>query len=211
MLKELAGLISNEIKKGLPGRDMQYRMAPAGRLMTDPVVKDKQDAGVLILLYPSGKAVNLVLIKRTDYPGVHSGQISFPGGKSEPQDKDICLTAIREAEEELGIGLQQIGLIGMLTELHIPVSNITVFPVIGYLEKKPVFNPDTSEVDHVIEVELDELLYPGNVRYTCQEIMSVKTKIPYYNIYGHRIWGATAMIISEFIEVISRGGLRCQE
>jgi 8-oxo-dGTP pyrophosphatase MutT (NUDIX family) len=210
MLRELAECISKEIKKGLPGREIQYRMAPAIRLMTDPFLKNKQDAGVLILFYPSKHPVNLILIKRTDYQGVHGGQISFPGGKSEPRDKDICQTAIREAEEELGIDLQKIRLIGMLTELHIPVSNITVIPVIGYLEKKPVFKPGASEVEYVIEVELEELLNPGNVKYSYRKIMSVRTKIPYYDIYSHRIWGATAMIISELIEIINRGGLSHQ-
>jgi 8-oxo-dGTP pyrophosphatase MutT (NUDIX family) len=184
--------------------EIQYRMAPSKRIQTAWSQRDHQDAGVLILLYPSGSKINTVFIKRTDYPGIHSGQISFPGGKSEQDDKNICLTAIREAEEELGLDLQQIHVIGLLTRLHIPVSNITVYPVIGYIDSKPSFHHDRTEVDYVIETDLDELIKPGSMKYTFMEILSENVRVPYYDVSGNRIWGATAMILSEFIEILTR-------
>ena len=207
----LAEHIRQQINKGLPGTAVQYRMAPARRIQIEGVQRDHKNAGVLILLYQSGKGISLVFIKRTDYPGIHSWQISFPGGKSEQNDRDICLTAIREAEEELGIDLKQINVIGMLTRLHIPVSNITVYPVIGFIEYKPSYHPDRTEVDHVIEVEVDELLRPENVKYADMEIRSEIISVPYYDIYGEKIWGATAMILSEFIEILTRRRMFHQE
>jgi len=201
---KLANLIQAEVQKGLPGTDYQYRMAPSIRMPVDHVPRDPVDAGVLILLYPSGQTICTVFIKRADYQGIHSGQISFPGGKSEPADKNIIQTAIREAEEELGIDLQQIHFTGTLTQLYIPISNTSVFPVIGYIENIPSFHPDSKEVDYVIEVVIDELLKPGNVKCSDMEIRSENIRVPYYDISGEQIWGATAMILSEFIEIINR-------
>ena len=193
----------SEISKGLPGKEVQFRMAPEVRLNINDELQPK-DAGVLILLYPAKGSVFTVLIQRTDYPGVHSGQVSFPGGKYEPEDKDIEYTSIRETEEELGISLEYIGVLGRLTNLHIPVSNIMVYPLIGFINYRPVFNPDRKEVDDIIEVKLDDLLDPGIIRYSTRQILDRETKVPYYSINEKQVWGATAMIISEFLELIRR-------
>jgi len=176
-------------------------MAPEVRQDINDELQPK-DAGVLILLYPVKGSVYTVLIKRTDYPGVHSGQVSFPGGKYEPADKDIDFTAIRETEEELGISLEHLEVLGRLTELHIPVSNIMVYPLIGFIRFRPVFRPDRTEVYDILEVNLSELIRPGIIGYSTRQILGRETSVPYYNIQEKQVWGATAMIISEFLELI---------
>ena len=186
-------------------------MSPEIRFPLTPVHRDPKDAGVLILLYPVDGKVTTVLIKRTDYPGVHSGQISFPGGKMEDMDSDISATSIREAEEELGIDLREMNTIGRLTELHIPVSNFTVYPLVSYLKERPVFNPDRIEVDHLIEVCIEDLMKPGIIKYTWREILSEQSRVPYFDLEGRQLWGATAMILSEFLDLISRSEKNHQE
>jgi len=203
MLISLAASIKSEIGKGLPGQIVQYRMSPEVRLNINDELPPK-DAGVLILLYPARESVYTVLIQRTDYPGVHSGQVSFPGGKYESDDRDIDHTAIRETEEELGIDLEDIEVLGSLTKLHIPVSNIMVYPLIGFIKYRPEFNPDSTEVDGIIEIRLDDLLDPGIIGFSNRQIFERETRIPYYKINERQVWGATAMIISEFLELIRR-------
>ncbi len=203
MLFRLAASIKSEINKGLPGTQAQFRMAPEERLNINDELPPKK-AGILILLYPLNGSVYTVLIQRTDYPGVHSGQVSFPGGKYEPDDKDIDFTALRETEEELGIVLEDVEVIGRLTKLHIPVSNIMVYPLVGYIKYRPAFRPDRTEVDDIIEIKLDDLLDPRIMRHSTRLILDRETRIPYYKIHEKQVWGATAMIISEFLELIRR-------
>lgn len=205
MITGLAEAIISEISNGLPGEEVQYRMAPETRLEVTNELPPV-DAGVLILLYPSGETVCTVLIKRTDYQGVHSGQVSFPGGKHESGDRDIIATAIRETEEELGIGLENCTLVGSLTRLHIPVSNSTVYPHIACTGYRPAFCPDSKEVEGILEISLPELMQPACIRYTSRHILGRRTRVPYYDINNRQVWGATAMIISEFIELIKRSG-----
>lgn len=198
----LAGALRSEIKKGLPGSKAQWRMAPKQRQGPGTKGSGGRDAGVLILLYPAGEKICMVLIRRTDYPGVHSGQVSFPGGKFEPEDRNLEYTSIRESEEELGIGLGDIEVLGNLTSLYIHVSDITVYPLLGRLPYRPVFDPDPVEVNRVIEVPVGKLVRPGIVSQMQHESQPVL--VPYYNLEGNRVWGATAMILSEFIELIRR-------
>jgi len=191
------------MENGLPGAEFQYRMAPGLRLRINPS-KNARKAGVLMLLYPYRNTVFTVFMKRTRYPGAHSGQISLPGGKMEQQDNDITSTALRESEEEIGIRSDQVHVVGYLTELHIPVSNMLVYPVIGTYPERPDFQIDQSEVEYLIESPLVELLKPGTRKSMLRLILLKRDIVPYYNIQGHHIWGATAMIISEFAELLHR-------
>jgi 8-oxo-dGTP pyrophosphatase MutT (NUDIX family) len=135
---------------------------------------------------------------------MHSGQISLPGGKMEKSDSDVAETALREAEEEIGIKRNDVSILGYLSQLFIPVSNMLVFPVIGYISYKPVFNPDLVEVNGVIETPIDEFLREGVVQNKTEKILSMDVTVPFYNINGNHIWGATAMIISELTELLWR-------
>ncbi len=136
-MNDFAILLKAEILKGLPGTEVQWQMASSDRMLRNfPRVpgKNARIAAVLILLYPYKESVYTVLIQRHDYIGVHGGQISLPGGKKEPSDENIIMTAVREANEETGVDPEQIEIIGTLTPLSIPVSNMIVYPVVGWIK-----------------------------------------------------------------------------
>ena len=150
------------LKSDLPGGQAQQRMAPDLRLENNRGTY--QNAAVMILLYIKDGSWHIVLMKRPEYAGAHSNQISLPGGKSEAGDNDLVETALRESKEELGIDEDRIRVLGKLSRLHIPVSGIEVLPVIGYYPETPVFYPDSNEVAYLIEARLDDLLHPRNSR-----------------------------------------------
>jgi 8-oxo-dGTP pyrophosphatase MutT (NUDIX family) len=202
--------LKSELKKELPGKAIQYRMAPSERVH-DVFPFEKNDltltGSVIILIFPKNKKINIVLIQRTTYPGVHSDQISFPGGKSEKGDRDLIDTALRETNEEIGIPVKDIRILGTLTPLFIPVSNIIVYPVVGCISYKPDFKTDKAEVKFLIEPPLNYLLRPDIIEKKIMIIQNTKVRVPYFNFNGKHIWGATAMILSEFLEVIKRNEL----
>jgi 8-oxo-dGTP pyrophosphatase MutT (NUDIX family) len=201
--------IKNKLAGPLPGISSQLKMASMRRLMQDGKIVipgDVRKSGVLVLFYPEKGQIYLVFIKRTEYPGVHSGQISFPGGGMENGDKDMVATALREAEEEIGVDRNSVIPIGMLTELFIPPSNYLVTPVVGYTLDRPDFRPDPDEVDRILEISLDDLL--GHQTIQEQEITifpAVKLKAPCFYVDGNVIWGATAMMLNELIDLINQG------
>jgi 8-oxo-dGTP pyrophosphatase MutT (NUDIX family) len=159
---------------------------------------------VLILLYLKEEEWYLVLMKRTEYPGVHSKQVSLPGGLHEPTDPDLSSTALRETHEETGISHENVRLLGQLSKLEIPVSGIEVSPFIGYYQGVPEFNHEPGEVSYLIEVPLRELRDPENIMEDLRTIHCKLVKVPYYALQGEKVWGATAMILSEFTEILRR-------
>lgn len=202
--------LGEEISKGLPGTEVQWAMASSDRFIKDfPRVprKDSAMAGVLILLYPYKGKILTAFIQRPDYEGVHGGQISFPGGKREEKDIDLVSTALREATEEIAIVPEEIEIIGTLTPLYIPVSNIVVTPVAGWVSHRPDFKPDPGEVEFIIEAELDLFLDYSIVRTRPWTISGEEIDIRYFDYEGHVIWGATAMILHELLAIINRAGL----
>jgi 8-oxo-dGTP pyrophosphatase MutT (NUDIX family) len=201
--------LHSSLKGPLPGLPAQIEMATVARMLRNGKITIPDDArkgGVLILFYPfDGHQVNLVLIKRTEYPGVHSGQISFPGGSWEEGDADMIATALRETEEEIGVNKNSVKVLGKLSELFIPPSNFLVTPVIGYLSDKTTFKPDYNEVDKILEISMKELLNDDSRQEKEINIFpSVKVRVPCFYIDGNIIWGATAMILNELIKLISR-------
>jgi 8-oxo-dGTP pyrophosphatase MutT (NUDIX family) len=192
-----------ELGKPLPGVEAQLRLSPPGRL---PVSNKKppKDSAVLILLYSVGIKLLTVFIKRAEYDGVHSGQVGLPGGMCEITDIGLKNTALRETMEELGVASTQIEIIGSLTSLHIPVSNIRVYPFIGICQNRPDFKPDPHEVRYIIETHIEELLDRKNEKFKIMSVGENDIEIPYFDIRGDHIWGATAMIVSEFLEIVRR-------
>jgi 8-oxo-dGTP pyrophosphatase MutT (NUDIX family) len=166
--------------------------------------KDARTAAVLILLYPDRDSVYTVFMQRHDYAGVHGGQISFPGGKQESSDKDIIQTAIREAEEETGVDPARISILGTLTPLFIPVSNMIVTPVVGWSDEKPVFNHQPEEVVYLIYSDVRRLLDPSIVKTKPFKIRGELLDIKYFDYERHIIWGATAMILHELLVILRR-------
>jgi len=203
---ELIDHLERAMKKELPGFAGQRRMAPLSRQHPSEYEIDDSTriSGVLILLYPQNKTVNTVFILRPQYEGVHSGQVAFPGGKREESDKDITATALREAEEEVGVDRNLVTPIGKLTELYIPPSKALVTPTVGFTEKRPDFVPQPSEVADILESPIEHFLNEGNMGNVDMEVRGgVLKDVPYYNLNGHKIWGATAMMLSEFTNILN--------
>jgi 8-oxo-dGTP pyrophosphatase MutT (NUDIX family) len=198
-------ILEQELKRPLPGIEAQLKMAP-GMRRPESGEQPPRNAGVLILIYPHERQLFTVFIKRTEYDGVHSGQVSFPGGIYEEEDGSLMQTALREAMEETGLAASAVAVVGELTPLHIPVSNVNVHAFVGITESRPEFKHDPVEVQYLIEESLDELLNKSNYKTRTMLIFGNDVKVPYYDLGGNQVWGATAMILSEFLEVMRRSG-----
>ncbi len=160
-------------------------------------------SGVLLLLYPVGEDLFMVFIQRPEYGGVHAGQISLPGGKQEPDDPDLTTTALRESKEEVGIVPERVRILGKLSDLYSPPSRYLVSPFVGYCSTRPEFVKDPAEVEEIIEVKICDLFSESAYQVTRHKVgLGIQIKAPAFVVNGHVIWGATAMILSEFKEVI---------
>ncbi len=199
--------LTENLRKPLPGFDIQYQMAPVTRV--EQLVYNNNDippknSAVLALLYPEKGETMLVLMKRATDQSVHSGQISFPGGQAEPNDKNDAATALRETREELGINSSRVHILGKLTPVYISPSNFNVIPFVGYVDEKPAFKPN-EEVEKIITVALWELMKPDT-----KKIRKVTTKyvtaleVPCFIVDGEILWGATAMMINELLELAKK-------
>jgi 8-oxo-dGTP pyrophosphatase MutT (NUDIX family) len=207
-MNKFADLLKTEIQKGLPGTEVQWQMASSDRMVRDfPRIpgKDARVAAVLILLYPYNGSVYTIFMQRPDYNGVHSGQISFPGGKKEPSDDDVIQTAIREANEETGVNPEKISIVGTLTPLFIPVSNTIVTPVVAWIKDKPVFSYQVDEVVFLFDADIKRFFDPSIIKIKPFKIGKETIDIKYFEYEGHMIWGATAMILHELLIILIRG------
>ena len=192
--------LSQALKEGLPGPVSQYKMAPELRLGNNH--EYYRNAGVLILLFREDSIWHLVLMKRPEYQGVHGNQVSLPGGIHEKSDKDLAATALRETREELGIDDKRVRLLGQLSKLDIPVSGIEVTPFVGVYPENPEFQPDPAEVAYLIKVALADLLPEESVDEEIRTIHCKIVKVPFFRIGMDKVWGATAMMLSEFLDVV---------
>jgi len=199
----LISQIRHNLRQPLPGLPAQLRMAPSfrGELLKTNDGRDFRQSAVLISLFPENDTLNTLFIKRTTYDGVHSGQVSFPGGKYEENDGSLIRTALREAEEEVGIDAKKVEVLGSLTPLFIPVSNMQVLPVVGLLTEKPEFQLNLYEVAFTISAPICHLKNPMNHLLKTIIVRDRSIIAPYFKVDCEDIWGATAMIISEFIEM----------
>jgi 8-oxo-dGTP pyrophosphatase MutT (NUDIX family) len=163
----------------------------------DLVPKPRESAVLACLFERSGSAYTL-LIRRPQYEGVHSGQVAFPGGHHEPYDADLEATALREFREETGADSQH-HVLGALSPIYIPPSNSIVNPFVGYTKDLGMLAPAPEEVAEVLEVPLNELLQPNAIRSGDRtvQVMGKQVSVAYYELQGHFVWGATAMIIAE--------------
>lgn len=185
--------------------DAHLKMAPIERM--DALKKLNKDhltpkiAAVMMLVYPKNGISHTVLIIRNSYPGVHSSQIAFPGGKTELFDKDLAQTALRETEEEVGVHSSSIEVIRPFTEVYIPPSNFMVTPFLGFTETTPKFILQPEEVAGIIEMPLHELFNDQIVvERKLMTSYAIAVDVPAFKVQEHIVWGATAMMISELKE-----------
>ncbi|NOR87606.1 MAG: NUDIX domain-containing protein [Bacteroidales bacterium] len=194
----------------LPAEKAHIIAAPGDRveeLTNRKWPKNAKQSAVTFLLFPEEGEWYTLFMKRVEYDGVHSGQISLPGGQKDPIDTNLLQTAIREFEEETGVTLKQDHYLGALSDLYIPPSNFMVQPYVAVLDSLPALSPDLSEVQELHKIALKDLFYPENFKE--EEIHlrqrgenSYTIKAPCYLVKGLRIWGATAMMISELQMII---------
>jgi len=200
--------VETRIQQGLGGFNAQRIMAPMARLSADDYLRSGQinprQGAVLALIYPDQDRFYLCMMKRPQYQGVHSGQISFPGGKMELSDPDLLHTALREAHEEVNIQPEDIIYTTTLTQVYIPPSNFLVSPFLALGRHKPRFLPDALEVEAILQLPLDELfdekrIESGNIPSS----LGIIKNYPYFNFSVGQVWGATAMISSEIRSLLS--------
>ncbi len=179
-------------------------MAPEPRPGMKPfteVENSCRKAGVLLLLYPQKSRLNLVLTRRTDGLDNHRNQISLPGGQIEAEET-AQEAAIRETEEELGVPGKFFRILGSLTPLYIPASHYCIYPTVAFSPEKPDFKPSHREVSDVIEIPIRHLLDRKNSQRENWMIRGIETNVPFYIFKEYRIWGATAMVLSEFLYIV---------
>ena len=195
--------LQNRIAKGVPGSEFQMRMAPSHRksLLASVSESEYRLAAVTVLIVPSvlqDVIPSVLLIERTVYEGAHSGQIALPGGKPEAGE-ELLAAALRELQEETGIPSHMPQILGSLTPLYIPPSRFLVHPFLAVMDHIPEIQPQEREVQRVFTIPV-ETLNPVNANE--EEIITpegVKIIAPFFLLDGgQRLWGATAMILSEF-------------
>lgn len=189
------------LEQGLPGDEAQYMLAPSRRVRLSELELDLdtvKKAGVLALIENRGGEAHFVLTERTKYPGAHSGQISFPGGRFEEDDNDFAFTAQRETNEEIGLSSDKYQIFGPLTELYIPPSNFLVHPFLALADKATDLQREEKEVAQIHRIPVAKILDDQFIKETQVEVSGgFKLKTRAFIVDGITIWGATAMIISE--------------
>ncbi len=191
----------------LPSVSSHVKMAPLERIESLENRHDFSDsarkAAVMMLFYPKGDVAHLVLIVRNSYPGVHSSQIAFPGGKVEETDLDLQETALRETFEEIGIPSDTINVIRSFSSIYIPPSNFLVYPFMGVSTSELKFVLQEEEVAGIIEMPVSLLLDDSIIAHKILDTSYAKEMtVPVFQIQEHAIWGATAMMLSELKDVL---------
>jgi len=188
-------------KPGLAAQLDMAPMPPPGTMTFEEAEGSSLKAAVLILLYPRDGASHIVFIRRPPTSLHHKDQIAFPGGQIE-NGEDRVRAALRETHEEIGVPSAEIRVLGEITPLFIPPSNFCVYPVVGVAERPLRFIPFAQEVAEILEVPLALLLDPDHVRRETWKLERGPVLVPFYEFGRHKIWGATAMILSEFLALV---------
>jgi 8-oxo-dGTP pyrophosphatase MutT (NUDIX family) len=197
--------LRDQLTRHLPGEDAQFCMAPMVRPRMREALEaapEVRQSAVLLYFFPKRDDWFMVLMKRPDYDGTHSGQVSIPGGRLEAGENHLQ-AALREFEEEIGVGVDSHSLLGKLSDLFIPPSNYLVQTFVAYSLDSPSYKPDPVEVEEIIELSVTWLLNEAAVKRGKVSLSSgVIIESPYFEVAGHMVWGATAMILSELKHIL---------
>jgi 8-oxo-dGTP pyrophosphatase MutT (NUDIX family) len=205
MINKLIPKLVNRLGETLPGEEAFKKLSPISVKQYRIPTKDYTPAGVMSLIYPKDGHAHLLFMKRTSmHPNdKHAGQISFPGGKRDPEDEDMKACAIRECWEEVGVSQDKYTILGELSELYISVSNFLIQPYLAFAKNPLDFEIETKEVLELIEFPLAHLLDYKNLDVTEILVRGYKMKnVPYFDLNGQVLWGATSMITSEIIHLM---------
>ena len=191
--------LSRRLTASLPGGEAQSRMAPKALPAQQTPRSDlPKPSAVLLLLYPAAAGLSLLLTERSQAVTHHKGQISLPGGRVEEGDDSLWHTALREAWEETGVNPDSVAMLGALTPLYIAGSHFHVHPFVGTTATTADWQPHPPEVTALLEMPLAHLMAPESKRLDQRPLPEGMRQVPYYDLDGRVIWGATAMILSEF-------------
>ena len=195
--------IKERLNHPLPGKASQEKMLTRPKIPVNIPRFERKGipAGVLLLLFPDNDNIHFFLTLRTETVDHHKGQISFPGGVQE-HNETLEHTALRETMEEIGIKPESISMIGKLTPLFIPVTGFEIFPFIGWSDNKPVTKTQDKEVEKIIVASISDLIDEQNHKIKKTKIRNIPVSMPYYDLNGETVWGATSMILSEFKTII---------
>jgi 8-oxo-dGTP pyrophosphatase MutT (NUDIX family) len=157
-----------------------------------------KDAAVLVPLYIRGDRLHAVFTKRREDMNRHAGEISFPGGRQDEPEEDLRFTALREAEEEIGLAMHDVELIGALPPVGTFVTNYKIHPFVGLIEPGTKWQLQPTEVEVVLEFALEDLVEGHEMKRLIRRGVPIKT--PTYTVNGNMIWGATARIVQDLLE-----------
>jgi 8-oxo-dGTP pyrophosphatase MutT (NUDIX family) len=203
-LKDLERTLRVKLAETLPGVEAQMRFAPAPARTgwrAGHFPEDARIAAALLLIYESAEGAAIPLTVRASGLTRHAGQISLPGGARDPGET-LAQTALREAQEEIGVDPSSVRILGELTPVHVLVSGFTLHPVVGVTHEPPVFRAAAGEVEEILEVTLDRLRDASHIRRGTRVREGIAVEYPYFDLLGHQVWGATAMVLGEFICLI---------
>ena len=203
-LAELEARLRERLVGTLPGVDAQIRFAPfpksrGWRAGEFPI--GARAAAALLCLHPVAGGIAIPLTVRASTLARHAGQISLPGGATDPGETP-AQAALREASEEIGLDPASVRVLGDLTPIHVLVSGFTLHPVVGVTDVRPAFHPAPGEVDEIVEVRLDDLQDASRVRTGTRHREGVEVQYSYLDLGGHQVWGATAMVLGEFMQLL---------
>jgi|AntRauTorckE6833_2_1112554.scaffolds.fasta_scaffold00592_5 8-oxo-dGTP pyrophosphatase MutT (NUDIX family) len=203
---EIKEALTGVLRDVLPGEEAHRLLEPSTRknFRSQPR-RNARHSSVLILIYPRENKLRTITILRPQYDGVHSGQISFPGGQYEKEDYTLLETALRETREEIGVDVKEEQVAGKLTDIYIPPSNFLVTPYVALIKEVPQMKKDSFEVEKLIEVDLENIIRPDAIlRRNIHLEKYGNIHVPCFIVDDQIIWGATAMIISELRTVLGR-------
>jgi 8-oxo-dGTP pyrophosphatase MutT (NUDIX family) len=200
-LAALEAVLRDRLAGTLPGLEAQLRFMPTPpREGWKPgeFPSDARAAAGLLLLYPGTEGPSIPLTLRASGLRRHAAQISLPGGATDPGET-LVQAAVREAHEEIGVDPARVRILGELTPVYVLVSGFTLHPVVGITDERPSFVAAVHEVEEVLEVSIDDLQDASRIRQGTRTRGGVAIEYPYFDLLGHQVWGATAMILGEFI------------
>jgi 8-oxo-dGTP pyrophosphatase MutT (NUDIX family) len=203
-LTEMESLLRERLAGTLPGLEAQLRFMPTPpRTGWKPgeFPSDARIAAGLLLLYPGEHGASIALTVRASGLRRHAGQVSLPGGATDPGET-LAQAALREAHEEIGVDPAAVRVLGELTPVHVLVSGFTLHPIVAITHERPSFAPAAHEVEEVIEVSVEDLQDASRIRQGTRTREGLAIEYPYFDLMGHQVWGATAMILGEFICVL---------